>query len=640
MKHTHLALLVAFGMLMILPMMAATPTTHDVDVTPLLDDDFMRLNRGQSEIAGEQDQAEWWNSSFIYRRYLNFTEPDVSDRTNVPVHLYLTFTSGHCYRDSIRVEYYNNPGWTNLPFQSWNTTYDGAFVLSTTVSFMVNVSRDSTEKNYYLYYAKEDVGSVSYPDFYPFIYKSFTVTLINIASYYDNNNYDIEMWDTADQEWDDPRNVDPIWSGGTMTPDNTPNGTLNRLETVRYEPNSASANYWWGYYAVYSNYPVAVSMGRGDEGLSNSAINDWFPAVGRIGTGTDLEFVLGGVEGFENDNEGKYWLQAQEDNTEVNVWTAGDEADTGWLFHNGSSVTFPAMLDAGEYISKRDVLYTTYLFGNATKPISARFGDSDASYARDIWGFYPSVDGKLAGEEFYTIDMGNSNDVTRITNLGDNTVEVSVYRNSGSGFSLVTTTNIAANSSYSVSRGSASSGDQEDILHIVGESGAKLMVEGIYRESSPGDAGDWIPATTGERFGSSLKVWGYNSFKFMIVAPEAAEVQITGTNSGTLQIPAGGVGTFRPLSSSSSLYHIESNASIGVVVVGKFETSGAYRPTGDTGYGWMVPTYSNDGDANALVMTISDEIHLFEFDITVEDLDGLPVEGATVTLYNASDGNL
>ncbi|TFF91158.1 hypothetical protein EU545_05365, partial [Candidatus Thorarchaeota archaeon] len=183
MKKTRLALLLAFGILMMLPMMTSTPSTHDMDLTPLLDNDFMGLDRGQSEVAGIQDQAEWWNSSFIYRRYLNFTEPDVSPRTNVPVHLYLTFTSGHCYRDSIRVEYYDDPGWTDLPFQTWNTTYEGNFILSTTVSFMVNVSRDSTEMNYYLYYAKEDVGSVSHPTFYPFIYRSYSFSLLNLASF-------------------------------------------------------------------------------------------------------------------------------------------------------------------------------------------------------------------------------------------------------------------------------------------------------------------------------------------------------------------------------------------------------------------------------------------------------------------------
>ncbi len=642
MKRNRLALLLAFGIIMILPMIVGSPNTHDINLDPLVDNDFMQPYANQSELAGAQDQAEWWNSSFIYRRYLNFTEPDVSDRTLVPVHLYLTFTSGHCYRDSIRVEYYNSPGWTDLPFQTWNTTYDGDFVLSTTISFMVNVSQNDIETNYYLYYAKEDVGSVSYPDFYPFVYKSYTFSLLNLVSFYDENNYYVEMWDSSDQAWKDPRDVDSVWSADTMTPDNVPNGTLNRMQNVRYEPNSYSYTNWHGFYAVYSNYPLAVSVGQGDKG-SNPAINDWFPAVSQIGTGTDTEFILGGVEGFEDKNEGKYWIQAQTDDTEVYVWTSDGSAETAsnWQFHNGSSLAgWPAKLSAGEYISRRDVVYTVYLYVNATKPVSARFGDSDSSYARDILGLYPAIDGKLSGEEFYTIDMGHSYDYTRVTNLGDSAVDVDYWRNAGSGWGSKTTERIGANSSVDIPRGSAGSGDQEDILHIKGESGANLMVYGVYRPDTPGDAGDWVPSLSGDRYGSSFKMWGNNGWKFMIVATENARVEVSGYNSGTLSIPAGGAAAFRPLSSSATLYHINSNASVSVVLVGKFSTSSPYNPTGDTGYGWMVPTFNNDADENALAISISDEIHLFEFDVTVEDLDGFPVEGATVTLYNASDGTL
>jgi hypothetical protein len=150
---------------LLLPLATGNPAANPVSQNPLLDaDNSLQIRQGNLEVAGTQDEANWWNSTYIYRRYFNFTEPDISSRTLSPVHLYLTFTEGHCYRNSIRVAYYDDPDWTLLPFQTWNTTYDatGDYVLSTRVSFMVNVSKGATEENYYIYYAKEDVGSVSY----------------------------------------------------------------------------------------------------------------------------------------------------------------------------------------------------------------------------------------------------------------------------------------------------------------------------------------------------------------------------------------------------------------------------------------------------------------------------------------------
>jgi hypothetical protein len=506
---------------------------------------------------------------------------------------------------------------------------------------MVNVSQGQTESNYYIYYAKIDVGSVSYPDFYPFIYKSFTFSLVNLVSYYDSNKYLVEMYDTAGEQWDDPKKVDSRWSSSQVTPNNIPNGTLDRFENMRYEPTSYSYTKFRGYYAVYSNYPLAVTMGQGNMG-SNPAINDWYPGVNQLSSGVGTEFIIGGVEGFESRNEGKYWVLAVEDNTEVYAWTSGEAADTGWKFScNNSDITaWPAVLRAGEYVSKRDMVYTTYVKVNSTKPVVIRQGDSDCSYARDIWAFYPDMTGALAGEEFYTIDMGNGNDRTRVTNLGDTSVQVDWWRDSGSGWGTKSTLTIAANSSQLISQGTASSTNQEDVLHIKGPGGSMLMVEGVYNPGSATDAGDWVPTITGHRFGTNLKLWGRNGYKFMVVATEKALVDISGYNDGQLEIPAGGMAAFRPLSSSTTLYHITSNASVGVVDLGRFSTSTPYNPTGDTGYGWQVPAYVPEQDQKGFSIDLGEERHLFEFDITVVDLDDVAVSSATVTLHNASTGDV
>jgi hypothetical protein len=643
MKHPmRLFVLVAFIALFLIPVANNNSVSNDSSIS--------LLNGGLT--SGDQDEASWWNSTFIYRRYFNFTEPDVSDRTNLPVHLYLTFEDQHCYKDSIRVMYYNSPGfpeWLPVDFQIWNTSYypSSSFVQSTMVSLIVDVERGLTEGDYYIYYAKNDVGSVSYPNFYPFIYKSYTFTLINLVSYYDNNHYYLEMYDDplygGDGTWKDPNNVangvDTQWKNSQVTPSSTPSGVLNQYDVVRYEPTSATYNDFFGYYTVYSNYPLAVSMGQGDEG-SNGAINDWFPGVNELGNGVGMNFILGGVEGFESKNEGKYWVQAQQNNTEASVWDIGMNPDSGWSFFNGTSITsWPAVLQAGEYIAKRDVVYTTYMIVNSTKPVSVRAGDSDASYARDIGGFFSAINGKLVGEEFYTIDMGNSNDRTRITNIGSTTVTVEWWRNTGSGWVKGANLNdIPVNGSATIPVGTASSSNPEDILRIKGPSGAKLYVEGIYDSPNVVDCGDWNPTMTGERFGTDYRIWGGRNQKIFIFAWENAKIDISSySGTATREIAAGNANFYMPISSSQSLHDLHSNATISIVVCGQFSTSSPYYPSGDQGYGWMVPAYSTEGDQAGLIIQASGEIKLYELDITVLDLDGLPVAGAALELRNTDN---
>ncbi len=609
---------------------------------------YLLIDEG-AQLSGAQDEATWWNSTFIYRRYFNFTEPDVSDRSNVPVHLYLTFDDEHCYRDSIRVMHYNEPGWSAQEFQVWNITYypGSTYVKSARVSFMVDVDKNTVEDNVYIYYAKQDVGSVSYPNFFPFIYKSYTFSLINLVSYYDNNQYNLEMYDdplfSGDGTWKDPNTVangvDTRWKNLQVSPHSTPNGVLNTYDNVRYEPTSSDYNDFFGYYTVYSNYPLAVSMGLGDKG-SNPAINDWFPGVNELGDGIGQKFILGGVEGFESRNEGKYWVQAHQDNTEVYVWDVGESPDTGWSFYNGTAVSsWPAVIQAGEYIAKRDVVYTTYMIVNSTKPVSIRAGDSDATYSRDIGGFFPDMNGALVGEEFYTIDMGNGNDDTRVTNIGDSPVTVEWWRNTGSGWVKGTNlTNIPVNSSANIPPGTASSSNPEDILHIKAAAGSKIFVEGIYNAPSVTDHGDWNPTMTGDRFGLDYRIWGGRGQKIFIYAMENAKIDIS-SYSGTaqLELAAGAAGFFMPVSSTQSLHDLHSNATISIVVCGRFSTSNPYYPSGDQGYGWMVPSYAPENDQAGISIDASDEVKLYEFDITIVDMDNVPVAGASVELLNTND---
>ncbi|MHA1423891.1 MAG: carboxypeptidase-like regulatory domain-containing protein, partial [Candidatus Thorarchaeota archaeon] len=143
---------------------------------------------------------------------------------------------------------------------------------------------------------------------------------------------------------------------------------------------------------------------------------------------------------------------------------------------------------------------------------------------------------------------------------------------------------------------------------------------------------------TGDRFGLDYRIWAGRSQKIMIMAWADVSIDIS-TYSGTsnIEIAAGGIGFFMPSSASQSLHDIHSNGTISIVVAGKFNTGSPFAPTGDQGYGWMVPSYYPGGDQAGFIIDSSDEIKLYEFDITVRDLDGTPIEGASVELLNTDN---
>jgi len=96
-RSTKFLMLAALAIVLLLPMATGNPSTNAVNQNRVLDaDNSLQIRHGNLEVAGIQDEADWWNSTYIYRRYFNFTEPGISSRTLSPVHLYLTFVEGHC----------------------------------------------------------------------------------------------------------------------------------------------------------------------------------------------------------------------------------------------------------------------------------------------------------------------------------------------------------------------------------------------------------------------------------------------------------------------------------------------------------------------------------------------------------------
>ena len=116
------------------------------------------------QLTANLDVNSWWNNSFEYRVSVNITEPGVVSRDRWPVDVYLTFPENHAYNGSIRVLYWNGSHWIGpLIAQVWNKTYYSGtnYLKSATVTFLVNVSKGGSEV-YYIYYSKEDVGTISF----------------------------------------------------------------------------------------------------------------------------------------------------------------------------------------------------------------------------------------------------------------------------------------------------------------------------------------------------------------------------------------------------------------------------------------------------------------------------------------------
>ncbi len=105
----------------------------------------------------------WWNTSFNYRIRINLTDTAGKEHVNEPVDVFLTFESGHCHKNSPRVQYWNGTNWLSepIPYQIWNSTDNGPHYESFTITFYVNISAFSTA-NYYVYYSGTDPGPVSY----------------------------------------------------------------------------------------------------------------------------------------------------------------------------------------------------------------------------------------------------------------------------------------------------------------------------------------------------------------------------------------------------------------------------------------------------------------------------------------------
>ncbi len=136
----------------------------------LLGSKFLPARDTNGDISSAEQS---WNYTWRYRRNITITEPNTADRTFFPVDIFLTFDSGTCINNSVRVNQTFDAGSEVVtPCQVWNVTYEQgtSFISSATVTFLVNVSQNS-DANFSIYYSDA-------PDPFPIeTYASFGNTL-------------------------------------------------------------------------------------------------------------------------------------------------------------------------------------------------------------------------------------------------------------------------------------------------------------------------------------------------------------------------------------------------------------------------------------------------------------------------------
>mgnify|MGYP006282497297 CR=1 FL=1 len=166
------------------------------------------------ELAAESPLS-WWNESFRFRRKIT-VENTLSFARDVPVDLYLEFGSEKCNDNGTRIVDYDEGSdeWTPIPCQAWNKTWNGDYLDSCTVSFVLE-NLQQGEKEIYLYYD---------PD-------------VNVTQKYSGYTFDAEnIGDNINVEW----NVDGISYNLSMEKDKGVYQLEGKYDENRHNTNSSS----------------------------------------------------------------------------------------------------------------------------------------------------------------------------------------------------------------------------------------------------------------------------------------------------------------------------------------------------------------------------------------------------------------
>ncbi|MHA1712522.1 MAG: hypothetical protein ACTSW4_00540 [Candidatus Ranarchaeia archaeon] len=152
--------LVALGFLMMFILLGVLAPSYR-QLSPSTEKTYSTMPSSLETFSQDVYSSAWWNTSFHSRMPVNFTDIYSVERQKIPVDLYVNFSDGKCWNNSIRIVSY---GGTEIPSQVWNRTYYGSsYLKSATVTFYVNVSAGGNSI-YWVYYSDQSVGLPNYTD--------------------------------------------------------------------------------------------------------------------------------------------------------------------------------------------------------------------------------------------------------------------------------------------------------------------------------------------------------------------------------------------------------------------------------------------------------------------------------------------
>ncbi|MHA1451595.1 MAG: hypothetical protein ACTSRD_01900 [Promethearchaeota archaeon] len=128
----------------------------------------------------------WWNESYTHRLLVTIQEPNINQRANEPVEVYIEFEDGTHLIDSTRLVKYTTGTWTPMSFQLSNITDDSTYIQSFTMTFQITINLNETLE-YYIYYS-DDPGITAYSPVSSLV-TNFDGTTASI----DNGHYEIDF---------------------------------------------------------------------------------------------------------------------------------------------------------------------------------------------------------------------------------------------------------------------------------------------------------------------------------------------------------------------------------------------------------------------------------------------------------------
>ncbi|MHA1839831.1 MAG: hypothetical protein ACTSYO_07760 [Candidatus Ranarchaeia archaeon] len=604
-----------------------------VTTKPPVKNDFVAPENNPSLGDGVVAISNWWNLSYLYRYNYTVHEQGDHSRQNNPVNVYATFDQNRCCNGTIRVTRWDGSTWHVLPFQQWNITmYAGTnFIKSVTLTFDVNVSQ-SGSSTYYIYYTRQNVGTVSYPDYYPFTYYGYVLCNLTLRGVYNNTRWSIDKWNSGTSSWTE------IISGVLDAKGYFHNGSVvSSTSEIANAPGR-------GFYRVRSAKPIEVVAGS-LEGNTYNLANDWNVAVDPIGRPVSTYYELAPFAGASNNKYWRVWILALEDGTKVSVTYETGGTPGGWTDQDGNSVTLDSSLtlNKGEYVTKGALPQGTYLTVNTTKPVAVYEGTSDAGWARDIYAYVPSLDGDYASDQFYFISprggSGSNYFGFFVTNIGDQQTTVTAKFMDGTSI-FTQAVSAGATYFYTLTGTGSSETTPLPVINLTSSSTDVVVGTMYYVNTRIGDAGDFVPSVDGNRVG--LK------YIFPLRQASSTQCQVAVFAHETVHVTTN-FGANQDYTLQPGQVHVEyiaadidatvnSNASISVLAIQNAFSSG--NPTGDFGVAYLSHPWTQEGSDAALTVEKGIFQQLFVFRVTVNDLANTPIEGVNVTVYYESNGSV